>query len=164
MPVIQLRTVINAPIDVVFDLSRSIDLHKISTAHTNEQAIAGKTSGFISMDESVTWKARHFGVTQFLTSKITAFKSPHYFVDEMVSGAFKRFKHEHIFAEENDTTIMTDIFDYTSPYGFFGRLADALFLKRYMKNLLKERNCVIKDFAENEDRYAKLLSVESLKI
>jgi len=86
MPVIQLQTVINAPINVVFDLSRSIDLHKISTAHTNEQAIAGKTSGLISMSESVTWKAKHFGVTQLLTSKITAFKSPHYFVDEMISG------------------------------------------------------------------------------
>lgn len=91
MPVIRLTTIINAPVAVVFDLSRSIDLHKISTAHTNEQAVAGKTSGLIGMDESVTWRAKHFGVTQLLTSKITAFESPHYFTDEMVSGAFKQF-------------------------------------------------------------------------
>jgi len=56
----------------VFNLSRSIDLHKISTADTNEEAVAGKTAGCIGMGESVTWKAKHFGVTQLLTSKITA--------------------------------------------------------------------------------------------
>jgi hypothetical protein len=51
MPVINLHTQINAPIGIVFDLSRSIDLHKISTAHTNEEAIAGVTSGLIGMGE-----------------------------------------------------------------------------------------------------------------
>lgn len=157
MPVIRLQTVINAPVKVVFDLSRSIDLHKISTAHTNEQAVAGKTSGCIGMGESVTWKARHFGITQLLTSKITAFESPCSFTDEMVSGAFKRFKHDHIFTEENGVTIMTDVFDYTSPYGIFGRMADSLFLKRYMKNLLIERNRIVKEYAEDKNKYPALL-------
>lgn len=49
MPVVRITTKVNAPIQVVFDLSRSIDLHKISTAHTNEEAIAGKTSGLIGL-------------------------------------------------------------------------------------------------------------------
>ncbi|MEH6514179.1 hypothetical protein [Maribacter arcticus] len=47
MPRIELRTEINAPKEIVFDLSRSIDLHKISTEHTKEEAISGKTSGLI---------------------------------------------------------------------------------------------------------------------
>ena len=41
MPTIQLETIINADIKICFDLSRSIDLHQISTAKTNEKAIAG---------------------------------------------------------------------------------------------------------------------------
>ena len=61
MPEIKLQTYINADIQVVFDLARSIDLHTISTAHPHEKAIAGKTSGLISLGEEVTWKARHFG-------------------------------------------------------------------------------------------------------
>lgn len=157
MPVIKLSTIVNAPIALVFDLSRSIDLHKISTAHTNEQAIAGKTSGLINLGESVTWKAKHLGVTQVLTSKITEFDSPHYFVDEMVSGAFKRFTHEHIFTTENNTTIMTDVFDYTSPYGCIGQMGDTIFLKRYMTSLLERRNAAIKAFAEDESKYSKIL-------
>jgi len=82
MPAIRVVTPVNAPIAVVFDLSRSIDLHKISTAHTNEEAVAGRISGLIGLGESVTWKARHFGITQLLASKITVFEPPNYFVDE----------------------------------------------------------------------------------
>lgn len=164
MPVITLQTVINAPIGVIFNLSRSIDLHKISTAHTNEEAIAGKTSGLIGMGESVTWKARHFGVTQLLTSKITAFNQPFYFVDEMVSGAFKGFKHEHIFIVQNGKVIMTDVFDYTSPYGVLGRIADVLFLKRYMTNLLTERNKIVKAFAEDKSKHSALLLFVSTSV
>mgnify|MGYP005825679107 CR=1 FL=1 len=149
MPKIELNTEIRANIQTVFDLSRSIDLHKISTEHTNEEAIAGKTSGLIGLNESVTWRAKHFGVYQKLTSKVTEYDRPKYFSDEMVKGAFKRFKHEHHFSEENGVTIMTDYFDYVSPLGFLGRLADRLFLEKYMTGLLEKRNAVIKDFAES---------------
>lgn len=151
--------IINAPIAVVFDLSRSIDLHKISTAHTNEEAVAGKISGLIGMDETVTWRAKHFGITQLLTSKITAFTTPFYFVDEMVSGAFKSFKHEHILKEQDGLTVMTDVFNYQSPYGILGRLADVLFLERYMKGLLLKRNLTIKEYAEDVDKAQHVLSI-----
>jgi len=149
MPKIVLETLIEAPAEVVFDLARSIDLHKLSTAHTNEQAVAGVTSGLISMNESVTWRARHFGIYQTLTSKITEFDRPRLFVDEMINGAFHSFRHEHHFAQQNNTTVMRDIFDYKSPLGFLGNLVDVLFLKRYMTGLLITRNGMIKEFAEN---------------
>ena len=74
----------------------------------------------------------------------------------MVSGAFKRFRHEHIFTEENGTVIMTDVFDYTSPYGIFGRIADFLFLKKYMTSLIVERNRIVKQYAEDKDKYLRL--------
>jgi len=156
MPRIVLKTKIKATQGIVFDLSRSIDLHKISTEQTNEEAIAGKTSGLIGMHESVTWRAKHFGVYQKLTSKITEFSASTYFVDEMQNGAFKQFKHEHHFTELNGETLMTDIFEYQSPFGFLGRLADALFLKKYMTKLLTERNRVVKEFAES-DKWEELL-------
>lgn len=150
MPTISLKTTIHAPVEVCFDLSRSIDLHVISTKHTGERAIAGVTSGLIGLGESVTWRAKHFGVWQHLTSRITEYKRPYYFADEMVEGAFQHFKHEHHFQESgNGNTIMRDVFDYTSPFGLLGKLADKLFLKRYMTSLLLERNNVIKHYAES---------------
>ena len=129
MPRIEIKTKIKANKNIVFDLSRSIDLHKISTEQTNEKAIAGKTSGLIGINESVTWRAKYFGVYQNLTSKITEFDKPNYFVDEMQKGAFKEFKHEHHFVELNGETLMTDIFNYKSPLGFLGKFADKVFLK-----------------------------------
>ena len=156
MPVIRLETLIDAPSNRVFDLSRSIDLHKISTKQTNEEAIAGVTSGLIGKNESVTWRAKHFGFYQTLTSKITAFERPEYFVDEMEKGIFKRFKHELIFKEKNGKTFMIDIFDYESPLGILGKIADRLFLEKYMKVLLEKRNDIIKEFAESE-KWKKVL-------
>jgi len=156
MPRIELKTEINADKTLVFDLSRSIDLHKISTEHTNETAVDGKTSGLIGPQEWVTWKAKHFGVYQKLTSKITAFNRPYFFADEMVYGAFKSFRHEHHFKEIPEGTLMTDIFNYQSPLGILGKLADKLFLKRYMVSLLEKRNWTIKDFAES-DQWKKIL-------
>ncbi len=149
--IIELHTEINAPIDRCFDLSRSIDLHKISTQHTNEEAIAGVTSGLIDLHETVTWRARHFGIRQTLTTKITKYERPAFFVDEMLSGAFTRFSHEHHFEVlQNGMTLMTDRFDYQSPLGILGRLIDVIVLKRYMTRLLEKRNQTIKEFAETD--------------
>ena len=157
MPVIRLQTIINAPVQIVFDLSRSIDLHTVSTAHTNEKAVAGKTSGLIAMGETVTWQAKHFGITQELTSVITAFNPPYNFTDEMGKGVFKRFRHVHIFEEKDGAVVMKDVFDYTSPLGVLGKIADALFLKNYMEELLVTRNRFVKEFAEDAEKYKKVL-------
>lgn len=163
MPIIKLETEIKAELAVVFDLSRSIDLHKISTSKTKEQAIAGITSGLIGLNEFVTWRAKHFGFYQNLTSKITEFERPNFFTDEMQKGAFKYFKHQHQFIKLNDITVMLDVFDYQSPFGIFGKLADKLFLKKYMTNLLMERNSIIKEFAES-DKCKEVLGILKSKL
>ena len=149
MPRIELTTHINATVDIVFDLSRSIELHKKSTAQSNEEAIAGKTSGLMDLHDQVTWRARHFGIYQRLTSKITEFERPTYFVDEMVKGIFKHFRHEHYFTPDKDQTIMRDVFEYASPLGILGKIADGLFLEKYMTRFLEIRNQSIKEIAES---------------
>jgi ligand-binding SRPBCC domain-containing protein len=151
MPTLTFVTEVRAPIDRVFDLARSIDLHCRSTAITGETAIAGTTTGLIGLGEEVTWRARHFGVWQTLTSRITAFSRPDHFRDSLVRGAFRRFDHDHFFAPQGNATIMRDVFDFTSPHGVLGRVADELFLKSYMRRLLEERNRVIKEVAEGEE-------------
>ena len=153
MPLVRLETFIEAPKQIVFDVARSIDLHQVSTAQTNEKAIAGRTSGLIELDEWVTWEAEHFGIVQKLTSKITAMDAPDYFVDEMVSGAFKSFKHEHIFEAKGNGTIMIDLFSYISPLGIIGKLADRVFLQSYMTALLVQRNKILKAQAESNQLF-----------
>ena len=148
MTTITLTTKINAPIQIVFDCARSIDIHQLSTANTNEKAIAGRMNGLCELDDEVTWRAKHFGVYQILSSKITKFKAPFYFQDCMVEGAFNFIKHDHFFEEKDGITSMKDVFNYGVPYGVFGRLFNWLILKKYMTNLLVKRNRVIKEVGE----------------
>ena len=151
MPTIQLEIEIQGSIEVCFDLARSIDFHTLSTARTNEEAIAGRTSGLINLDEYVTWQATHFGIRQQLTSKITAYNRPFHFRDEQVKGAFKFIRHDHYFQQQGDKVIMKDVFNFQSPFGIFGRLFDKLVLTNYLTKFLIDRNNLIKEHAETDE-------------
>jgi len=150
MSKIHLTTFIAAPAARVFNLSRSINLHKISTAGTKEEAIAGITNGLININETVTWQARHLFKTRRFTSLITAMEIPAHFTDEMTAGDFKSFQHHHYFKPVQNGTIMIDVVFFESPYGFIGRWVNKLFLKRYLEKTLAKRNAVIKEYAETE--------------
>ena len=150
MAKIHLTSFIAAPIERVFDLSRSINLHQISTASSNEKAIDGVLTGLINKDETVTWQAKHLFKTRLFTSKITAMQSPVSFTDEMVKGDFKSFHHEHHFKAAANGTIMIDIINFESPYGKIGKIANAIFLKSYLQKFLIKRNIVIKEYAETQ--------------
>ncbi|HVG31727.1 MAG TPA: SRPBCC family protein [Pyrinomonadaceae bacterium] len=150
MPTIHLETLIRAPIELCFDLARSVDVHMASTNHTGERAVSGVTSGMMNLNDEVTWEAKHFYVRQRLTSRITAMERPRMFVDEMQRGAFKRWHHLHTFEPRNGGTLMLDEVDYESPLGILGLIADRLFLEKYMTRLLVVRNAHIKRVAETQ--------------
>lgn len=148
MTQIILDTIINAPIQKVFDLSLDIDFHTQSASQTKEEAIAGVTSGQIGLGETVTWRGKHFGVWLRHTSIISEHKSPNFFVDEMIKGRFKRFRHEHHFRESGKQTHMQDILTYETPYGFIGKTLDRLLLKKHLTQFLKIRNSRLKNALE----------------
>lgn len=151
MPVIELETFIAAPQNRVFDLARSIELHMASTRSTGETPIAGVTTGLLGLHQTVTWRARHFGVWQRLTVKMTAFDRPVTFTDVMVSGAFKRMEHTHRFVPCEGGTTLFDHLLVESPLGPLGAIADKLVITRYMREFLMERNRVLKGTAEGEE-------------
>jgi ligand-binding SRPBCC domain-containing protein len=147
---IELSLLVAAPPSRCFDLARSIDAHIQSTAATGERAIGNRTSGLLGPGEEVTWRARHLGVWQELTSRITAFERPHHFRDSMVRGAFARFDHDHYFEPTNGNTLLRDVFDYRAPLGPLGWLAERLFLSAYMRRFLLIRMRELKVLAESD--------------
>jgi ligand-binding SRPBCC domain-containing protein len=159
MPLIELETWINAPPEICFDLSRSIDLHQLSTAKTREKAIAGVISGLIGSDETVTWEATHLGIRQRLTSKITQFERPFHFRDAQVKGAFSYFTHDHYFTDRENGTLMRDRFEYAAPFGLFGKAFGSLYLTGYLKGFLTDRNAIIKHCAESGEWRSFLSSI-----
>jgi ligand-binding SRPBCC domain-containing protein len=155
MPVIELKTYVHSTLEICFDLSASIELHQLSTKRTKEKAIAGRTSGVIKHNETVTWEAIHFGIKQKLTSVITAYNRPDHFRDEQLKGAFKYFKHDHYFEIKNNGVEITDRFEFESPFGLIGKAFNWLVLTNYMRKFLVERNEVIKEYAET-NKYKEL--------
>ncbi len=150
MPTIHLTTFIAAPIERVFDLARSIDLHKKSMAHTREEAVAGVTTGLVNLNDTVTWKGKHLGKTRIFKSRITALQKPVLFSDEMAEGDFKSFHHEHHFKQVENGTIMIDIMKFEAPYRNLGKLFCKLYLTNYMRKMIEMRNRVIREYAEGD--------------
>ena len=146
-------TVIQAPIERCFDLARSVEVHLAGNKHCGETAVAlAGATGLISMAQRVTWRAKHFGVWQALTSEITAMQPPACFQDTMVQGAFRFMKHDHFFRSLSPgRTEMKDVFCFAAPLPVLGRMAEIILLRSYMRALLHERNVVIKQIAESSD-------------
>ena len=148
MPFIHLTTFIAAPRERVFDLSRSVSLHKTSMKHHEEKIVEGTISGLMNLDDTVTWTAKHLFKQRRLKIKIARIQSPEFFIDEQIEGDFKMLKHEHYFKSIENGTIMIDQFHFETPHGIFGRLFNNVYLENYMTKLLQERNKTIKAAAE----------------
>ncbi|TSE11054.1 SRPBCC family protein [Aquimarina algiphila] len=151
MTTIHLTTKINAPIEKVFDLARSIDFHVESASKTKEKAISGRISGLIELNETVTWKGKHFGFYLKHQSLITAYNYPNHFTDQMVNGHFKSFRHQHIFNTTSSGTKMIDIIEYKVPLGFLGRILNSIAIKNHLTKFLLSRNRSIKLHLERKE-------------
>ena len=126
------------PVEALFDVSLDIDAHMASMEASGERAIAGVTTGRIGLGETVTWRARHFGLWFTMTSKITALDRPGFFVDQQVRGPFRVFVHEHTFEPLRDGSRMTDRITIGSPV--LGRLVERTILVPYLRRLIRIRN------------------------
>jgi ligand-binding SRPBCC domain-containing protein len=157
MPTIHLTTFIAAPVEIVFDLSRHIGLHKQSMSKHHEEAVAGTRFGLIEKEETVTWKARHLFKNRLLKIRITEMKKPQMFTDEQAEGDFRMMKHEHHFKPCENGTLLIDLFHFETPYGMIGKWMNTIFFTRYMRTMLEQRNKTIKEFAET-DKWKKLLA------
>ena len=141
---------IEAPAEGCFDLMRDIRIHTQTTAQTHERVIGGVTAGRLELGQVVTFKGRHFGLTQRLTVKVIEFDRPHRFVDEMASGSFSSFVHVHEFKPTEHGTLMIDTVSWRSPLGIIGRIVDTLLLKRHLTSRIGNRNAALKAIAEQQ--------------
>lgn len=148
MPFIEHQQYIKAPIDVCFDLARNVNIHTLTASKTKESVVGGVMEGHLELGDTVTWEAIHFGIKLRLTAQVTIMDRPYKFQDVMVKGAFHSFTHTHEFRECKGGTLMIDLFEYKSPLGYIGDLADLLFLQKYMKAFIANRANELKKIAE----------------
>ncbi|GIO52053.1 SRPBCC family protein [Paenibacillus cineris] len=152
MSTIREEMMIYAPIEVCFDVSRNVDDHSRTVwPHTHERVVGGRMSGMLEAGDTVVFEARHFGIRQRLTSKVTEMDKPYSFTDEMQKGAFRHLTHRHEFEEAAGGTLVRDILDFSAPFGWVGRMFDALVLEKYMRAFIRYRQRTLKALIENEN-------------
>ncbi|MCU6478836.1 SRPBCC family protein [Arthrobacter sp. A2-55] len=128
------------PPELLFRRSLSVDEHVASMAASGERAVGGVTAGQIAAGQTVTWKARHFCVRFSMTSLVTEVDHPRRFMDHQVKGPFSSFHHIHTFMPSAAGTLMVDEIAFAAPCGMLGRIAERLFLARYLRRLIIRRN------------------------
>jgi ligand-binding SRPBCC domain-containing protein len=147
--VIEVVTVIDAAATTVFDLELDVDVHAASVAGSGETATTTTGRRQLAPGDEVTFRARHFGLTWQMTSRISAYERPLHFVDEQTRGPFRAMRHEHRFDALGDRrTRMTDRMTIRAPFGPLGAVVTRLLLAPYLKRLLKNRAAHIKRLAE----------------
>jgi ligand-binding SRPBCC domain-containing protein len=153
MPTVVIETTIDAPVELCFDLARDVGVHAESAAFSSERIVQpGRMDGLLALGDIIAFEGRYLVMSYRFAARITALDRPRCFVDEMVEGAFKWLRHVHQFESEAGITIMRDIIDWESPFGFVGRAADSLFLRRHMRWFVATKQAVLKQIAEERAR------------
>ncbi len=150
MPVIHLTTVVHAPVDRVFDLSRNIALLRKSVQSSGETIVTGKTSGLLQAGEEITWQAKRLGCAWMVRLKTARMELHSFFEERMLQGDFALLKYQHYFKAITNGTVMIDLFEYEQRENSWGKSLKQLLLTKYWRRVLENRNTLIKSVAESD--------------
>ena len=77
---------------------------------------------------------------------ITKYEPPNLFIDQQLKGPYSLWHHTHAFEKiSSDETLIKDIVVYTIPFGFIGRIAHFLYIKRDLDKIFNYRKDKIAD-------------------
>src|SRR6478736_5459185 len=85
------------------------------------------------------------------TTEITKVMHLSYFIDEQLSGPYKVWKHSHYFKAVAGGVDMTDELEYAIPFGFLGRLANALLVEREVKGIFDYRFKALETYFQKQN-------------
>ena len=147
---ITVRTWIDAPVEVCFDLALDVAVHAESAAFSRERLVApGRLAGTLEAGDLLCFEGRHLGIRQRFCTRITHVDRPHVFVDEMTEGFFRQLRHAHWFSPSDRGTLMTDHLEWRAP---LGPLMDALFMTRHMRWFVTTKQAQTKTIVERQYR------------
>jgi hypothetical protein len=155
MMTIRITKMVKAPMDRCFQLSRSIDLRRVSGS-LNTEPVAGPTSGLIRSGDSVTWRRSSFLKSSDHTTVLDVFRQPSYYNEVMVEGPYKSYEHDHHFAPFNDGTRIREEIRLVLPYGWLGRIAARLYLRKRIVRQLEQQIAKLKQVAESDEWHVYL--------
>ena len=152
MPRIHLTSCIHAPVERVFDLSRSTSVHKAVLRTYRNGRLDGATDGIIGLQDKLTFSLTFMGRQRVVVTRIEEITPPTEMTSSLVKGrgSFDSLRHEQHFKSISNGTLLIDLLDYEVAYGGLGRILDKLLIKKFLKKYLEQKNGVIKQYAESD--------------
>jgi ligand-binding SRPBCC domain-containing protein len=99
-----------------------------------------KNNSHIYPGQLIEYRLRPFpGYWVYWMTEITHVREGLYFVDEQRRGPYKLWHHQHHFRPVPGGVEMTDLVHYEIPFGFIGRWANALFVRKQLEEIFRYR-------------------------
>lgn len=116
------------------------NLREITPAYMDFQITSSNLPPKMYPGLLVTYKVRPvLGLPIGWVTEITHVREPHFFVDEQRFGPYRMWHHQHLFREIPGGVEMDDIVEYVLPFGPFGRLLHALFIRKQLNGIFDYR-------------------------
>ena len=123
--------------------SNPTNLKEITPAHLGFQITNESGSTKMYPGLMITYIVKPvLGIPMRWCTEITHVEENKYFVDEQRFGPYSCWHHEHHFEKKGDGVLMKDIIYYGVPFGFIGRIANKLFVRKEIAGIFKYRKVV----------------------
>ena len=134
-----------APVSEVWDfISAPANLKEITPPHMDFRITGNTLSEKMYPGMIITYKVSPvLRIRLNWMTEITHVKELEYFVDEQRIGPYTMWHHQHKIEPAEGGVIMTDIVTYQPPMGFWGALANFLFIKRQLRDIFDYRTIAL---------------------
>tara|TARA_Y100000590_G_scaffold465142_1_gene636583 strand:+ start:849 stop:1304 length:456 start_codon:yes stop_codon:yes gene_type:complete len=140
------KQIVNRPIDEVFDFFKNPNnLSKLTPSKLNFNILTPLP--IIMKDgQLIDYTITLFGIKVHWRTIISSFVEPDMFVDQQLKGPYILWHHKHEFIQLKDGTVeMIDKVDYAIPFGFLGRIAHIIYVRRELEKIFEYRNKIINE-------------------
>jgi len=136
---------VNTSIENLWDfISSPVNLKKITPPYMGFDITSEKLPNKIYEGMIISYQVKPLlGIKTIWVTEITHVKENQYFVDEQRVGPYTLWHHQHIIQQQGEKVLMTDIVSYQPPFGFFGAIANKLFIEKKLNEIFDFRTKVI---------------------
>jgi ligand-binding SRPBCC domain-containing protein len=123
------------------------NLGKITPAHMNFQILSQSGGERMHEGQIIRYKVTVLPLVRLTwVTEITGVTEGQSFTDEQRKGPYRLWRHTHTFREQAGGVEMTDVVEYSLPFGLLGRLAHWLFVEREVNRIFDHRFTVLQTY------------------
>lgn len=138
---------VNASIEEVWDfISSPKNLKKITPPYMGFE-ITSESPEKMYPGMIISYKVSPLlGLKMNWVTEITQVQNLAFFVDEQRIGPYKIWHHQHHLEQNDRGVLMKDIVTYQPPFGFLGKIANGLIIKKQLNEIFDYRKMAVDAF------------------